>query len=212
MEDVPPIRRCDRPGCSQEATALLSMDGAAGEVRILRLVAGAPKALTLALCTMHADRLVVPRGWVLHDERDEGHLFAAPGGAASGRAAAGGAATGDPAGTTAGEAAPPAAKKAAKPRAPRKRKAAAPPPDDDGTPGTPDAPEASGAAPTTEAATPAEPVGDPELFADLPPDPAPAPAADPARPAIDLTHAPRESRLLHRAFRAASTREDDEEA
>ena len=76
--EAPRPRRCDRPGCALAATSLLSFDGGTGLVRIQRLHAN-PPPLTLVLCTTHTDRLVVPRGWVLHDERDEGHLFATPG-------------------------------------------------------------------------------------------------------------------------------------
>jgi hypothetical protein len=191
------------------------MDGAAGEVRVTRLV-DAPPPLTLVLCTAHADRLVVPRGWVLHDARDEGRLFAAPGEGGTAAATEDGAssssltetnsaASGDPT---------PARPKRAPRRKPRKAAGA-------DTAALADAAASADAARAAVPAVPVEPAEEtgaapavvaPALFgpdAPAPGEPPPHDEAAPATaPADDLTRAPVEHRLLHRAFRAATTRDE----
>ncbi|MCU1353558.1 MAG: hypothetical protein JWM05_2767 [Acidimicrobiales bacterium] len=61
-------RSCARPACSSPAAVTLSYDYANATVWLERL---APDAhpMTHDMCDRHADRLSVPNGWVLVDQR-----------------------------------------------------------------------------------------------------------------------------------------------
>lgn len=58
---------CSRPGCSAPAAATLTYDyeRSVGWLDGLQ----APHPMQYDLCTFHADRITVPRGWELHDRR-----------------------------------------------------------------------------------------------------------------------------------------------
>jgi len=61
-------RSCARPTCFDSAATTLSYDYGSGTVWIDHLsVEGHP--MTHDLCLGHADRLVVPQGWLLEDRR-----------------------------------------------------------------------------------------------------------------------------------------------
>lgn len=60
---------CARTGCAKRARAVLSFDPGAATARLVDLTdddVGAAR-----LCTEHADRIRVPSGWTLTDERTE---------------------------------------------------------------------------------------------------------------------------------------------
>jgi hypothetical protein len=57
---------CGRPGCEEPATVTFGFDGARGAVWLHPI--DEPEGSGL-LCSHHADTLVVPKGWTLHDER-----------------------------------------------------------------------------------------------------------------------------------------------
>ena len=57
---------CGRPGCDGPATATFGFDGARGVVWLHPI--DEPEGSGV-LCAHHADALVVPRGWTLHDLR-----------------------------------------------------------------------------------------------------------------------------------------------
>ncbi|MEO9224081.1 MAG: DUF3499 family protein [Acidimicrobiales bacterium] len=61
-------RTCARPGCHEEATTTLSYDYGASTVVIEALLPDAHPMLH-DLCDRHANRLSVPRGWLLRDQR-----------------------------------------------------------------------------------------------------------------------------------------------
>lgn len=63
-------RRCDRPDCSRPASASLSYRYADGSVWVGDLDVNDPSLLHL--CSVHADRLLVPKGWELIDLRTLG--------------------------------------------------------------------------------------------------------------------------------------------
>lgn len=58
---------CSRPGCQRSPTATLTYDYAAQRAAIDRLAA--PHPMQYDLCESHAERLSVPRGWDLVDNR-----------------------------------------------------------------------------------------------------------------------------------------------
>ena len=61
-------RACARPGCGEAASATFTYDY---QARITWLRGLAPQTHPMAydLCTPHADKLTVPRGWRLEDRR-----------------------------------------------------------------------------------------------------------------------------------------------
>jgi hypothetical protein len=61
------MRLCGRPGCNAEAAATFTFSSAQGVVWLDRL--GSAPAAAGRLCAPHADALVAPRGWQLHDRR-----------------------------------------------------------------------------------------------------------------------------------------------
>lgn len=61
-------RHCARPGCTTQATATLTYDYSSGTVWI-DLLTDEAHPMTHDLCSRHADRLSVPRGWLLQDRR-----------------------------------------------------------------------------------------------------------------------------------------------
>lgn len=68
-------RMCARPGCHSSAGATLSYDYANSTAWLAKF---APEGHPMAydLCVDHADRLRLPKGWQLIDERgDPGTLF-----------------------------------------------------------------------------------------------------------------------------------------
>lgn len=60
-------RLCERPGCSNDAAVAYRFDAAE---RWVRLDAPGDDRSAGALCTRHADSMMVPRGWTLDDRRD----------------------------------------------------------------------------------------------------------------------------------------------
>lgn len=58
---------CSRPGCSRPASTTLVYDYASSTATLRDLVE--PHPMQYDLCAAHADRLSVPRGWALRDER-----------------------------------------------------------------------------------------------------------------------------------------------
>lgn len=68
-------RMCARPGCHARATATLDYDYQAG-VAHLTALADEPHPMFYDLCEDHAERLRLPLGWQLIDERGgPGTLF-----------------------------------------------------------------------------------------------------------------------------------------
>lgn len=63
-------RTCAKPGCSVAATSTLEFAHAAGEAWLDELSAEV-RPHGYDLCSDHADRLTVPRGWMLHDLRGD---------------------------------------------------------------------------------------------------------------------------------------------
>jgi hypothetical protein len=61
-------RHCDRPGCSERATATLAYQYATSTVWLDPVAAEADPS-TYDLCRRHAEGLSVPRGWTLEDRR-----------------------------------------------------------------------------------------------------------------------------------------------
>ncbi|MCU1453989.1 MAG: hypothetical protein JWN46_2135 [Acidimicrobiales bacterium] len=61
-------RSCARPACSGRATVTLSYDYANATVWLAHL-ALEPHPMTHDMCDRHADRLSVPNGWALVDQR-----------------------------------------------------------------------------------------------------------------------------------------------
>ncbi|MGI9603922.1 MAG: DUF3499 family protein [Acidimicrobiales bacterium] len=61
-------RSCARPICSEAAATTLAYDYESGSVWIDHLAVEA-HPMTHDLCLAHADRMVVPQGWVLEDRR-----------------------------------------------------------------------------------------------------------------------------------------------
>lgn len=74
---------CGRPGCEEPATATFGFDGGRAVVWLHPI--DEPEGSGL-LCSRHADALVVPRGWTLHDRR-KARRKKSPPGAAKPRAA-----------------------------------------------------------------------------------------------------------------------------
>ncbi|MEO1065025.1 MAG: DUF3499 family protein [Actinomycetota bacterium] len=60
---------CARTGCADAPRALLLFDPAEGSARLLDVVDDLIGSVPL--CTAHADRVNVPSGWTLSDERTE---------------------------------------------------------------------------------------------------------------------------------------------
>ncbi len=58
---------CSRPGCQRSPTATLTYDYAAQTASLDRLAA--PHPMQYDLCDQHAERLSVPVGWSLVDNR-----------------------------------------------------------------------------------------------------------------------------------------------
>lgn len=58
---------CSRNGCQRPGEATLVYDYAAGVATLGPLAA--PHPMQYDVCAFHADRLSVPRGWVLDDQR-----------------------------------------------------------------------------------------------------------------------------------------------
>ena len=58
---------CSRPTCQRPPTATLTYDYAASVATIAGL--GAPHPMQYDLCDLHTDRLSVPVGWTLVDQR-----------------------------------------------------------------------------------------------------------------------------------------------
>jgi hypothetical protein len=58
---------CSRPTCQRPPTATLTYDYGAGVARISRL--GVPHPMQYDLCDLHTERLSVPVGWTLVDDR-----------------------------------------------------------------------------------------------------------------------------------------------
>jgi hypothetical protein len=70
-------RTCARPTCAEPAQATLDYDYANRTVWLSSLTGEAtPRAHDL--CDRHADSLSVPRGWVLHDDRENAAGMFAP--------------------------------------------------------------------------------------------------------------------------------------
>lgn len=65
---APMTRQCARPGCSQPAVATLTYDYG-GQAAWLERLSSEPHPMTHDLCEVHAERLLVPQGWVLEDRR-----------------------------------------------------------------------------------------------------------------------------------------------
>jgi hypothetical protein len=61
------MRLCERPGCNAEAAATFTFSSAHGIVWLDRI--GSAPGAAGRLCARHADSLVPPRGWQLHDRR-----------------------------------------------------------------------------------------------------------------------------------------------
>ncbi len=64
----PMTRRCERPGCSEPASVSFRFDA---RRRLVELFPGVTELENLAgaLCRRHGDAMVLPRGWVLDDQR-----------------------------------------------------------------------------------------------------------------------------------------------
>ncbi len=62
-------RRCERPGCSEPASVSFRFDP---RRRLVELFPGLSdvESQAGALCRRHGDAMVLPRGWVLDDQRD----------------------------------------------------------------------------------------------------------------------------------------------
>lgn len=62
-------RRCERPGCSEPASVSFRFDP---RRRLVELFPGLSdvESEAGALCRRHGDAMVLPRGWVLDDQRD----------------------------------------------------------------------------------------------------------------------------------------------
>lgn len=58
---------CSRPGCQRSPSATLLYDYASSTATISSLVA--PHPMQYDLCDLHTERLSVPKGWTLVDER-----------------------------------------------------------------------------------------------------------------------------------------------
>lgn len=58
---------CSRPGCGRAPVATLTYDYAASAATIDHLAA--PHPMQYDLCELHAERLSVPNGWALVDQR-----------------------------------------------------------------------------------------------------------------------------------------------
>lgn len=58
---------CSRPTCQRAPTATLTYDYASSVATIERL--SAPHPMQYDLCDLHTERLSVPRGWTLVDQR-----------------------------------------------------------------------------------------------------------------------------------------------
>jgi hypothetical protein len=76
--------RCLRPGCDRPAAARLSYDAVSCELWLDDVEVPGPRSRIQELCEFHADRLTVPRGWVVTDRR--GGAASAPGTGADGAA------------------------------------------------------------------------------------------------------------------------------
>lgn len=63
------IRLCMRPGCDRDAAARLTYDPVACEVWLDDLAERVGR--NQEICSLHAERLTVPRGWVLSDRRSQ---------------------------------------------------------------------------------------------------------------------------------------------
>ena len=61
-------RQCNRSACGETAAATLGYDYA-GRTAWLVDITDAPHPATYDLCHRHADALIVPMGWELHDRR-----------------------------------------------------------------------------------------------------------------------------------------------
>jgi hypothetical protein len=62
-------RRCERPGCAEVASVAFRFDA---RRRLVELFPGLSEfdSQAGALCRRHGDAMVLPRGWVLDDQRD----------------------------------------------------------------------------------------------------------------------------------------------
>jgi hypothetical protein len=69
-------RLCARPGCGAPATATLRFQSTLREAWLVAIDRTGPRTEG-DLCTRHAQALVLPRGWLLHDERPQIHLVSA---------------------------------------------------------------------------------------------------------------------------------------
>jgi hypothetical protein len=63
-----PRRLCARAGCGARATATLRFESIERAAWLLDIDAATARSAG-NLCALHADTLVLPRGWKLHDER-----------------------------------------------------------------------------------------------------------------------------------------------
>lgn len=71
-------RVCVRPHCNEPATAVLSMDYGAGTVWLDDIDGERPPS-SYDVCSTHADRQTVPKGWTLDDRRRAARpLFVSP--------------------------------------------------------------------------------------------------------------------------------------
>lgn len=70
-------RSCARTACANQPTATLSYDYANRMVWIEGLSREA-HPMTHDLCTVHANRVSVPLGWHLSDEREAGNVVPLP--------------------------------------------------------------------------------------------------------------------------------------
>src|SRR5829696_2762829 len=69
-------RRCERPGCGEQASVSYGFDSERSTVWLEALRPDGPAAG--ALCRRHADAMVLPRGWWLQDRRSDATLFTVP--------------------------------------------------------------------------------------------------------------------------------------
>jgi hypothetical protein len=70
-------RLCARPGCGTPAVATLRFHSTQREGFLVDLD-GSSARVQGDLCTHHAESLVLPRGWELHDHRAEANEHGAP--------------------------------------------------------------------------------------------------------------------------------------
>ena len=63
-------RRCERPGCSDQASIAYGMSNDTLTVWLQAVPDDAAPVRTGMLCRRHADAMIVPRGWTLDDQRE----------------------------------------------------------------------------------------------------------------------------------------------